>query len=67
MRVIFLSPAVFLVFLPTTGSLGGEVRRWTDSSGIHAIDAQLIDVTDGTVRLRKADDGTVVTIPFLRT
>ena len=36
-------------------SPAAETRTWTDSTGQHRIEAQLVDVRDGMVRLRKTD------------
>ena len=38
-------------------------RKWTDSSGKHTIEAELVDVVDGTVRLKRAD-GKVISLPL---
>jgi len=40
-------------------------RQWTDSTGVFTIEAELIEVSGGNVRLRKAD-GQIVTVPLDR-
>lgn len=40
-------------------------RQWTDSTGVFAVEAELIEVSGDNVRLRKAD-GQVVTVPLDR-
>jgi len=42
-----------------------NARQWTDSSGVFTIEAELLDVTGDSVRLRKPD-GQVVTVPLDR-
>ncbi len=40
----------------------GFARKWTDSTGRFTVEAELVDVQEGNVRLRR-DDGTVVSLP----
>lgn len=40
-----------------------ETRTWTDSTGTHTVEAQLVDVKDGKVHLKKID-GTVAVVPL---
>jgi hypothetical protein len=40
-------------------------RRWTDSTGTHTVEAELVDVVGTTVHLRKGD-GQIVTLPVER-
>lgn len=42
-----------------------ENRTWTDSSGDHQLQAEMVGLADGTVQLKKAD-GTVVKVPLSR-
>jgi len=39
----------------SAGATGAETRTWTDASGKYRIDAELVDVVDGKVQLKKAD------------
>jgi WD40 repeat protein len=48
--------------MPTPASTTAQLRQWSDQSGKFKIEAQLIEVTGGNVRLRRAD-GRVVTVP----
>jgi hypothetical protein len=43
----------------------GLARTWTDSTGKFKIEAELVDVEDGKVRLKK-DDGSIVTVPLIK-
>jgi hypothetical protein len=57
-----------LVFrLPTLGprahSVVTKVRTWADKSGAHTIEAELIEVKQGVVRLKKSD-GKIVALPL---
>jgi len=55
----------FLVALAVvTAFCGGDVqaRTWADSTGRFTVEAELVEVNDGTVRLRR-DDGTVISLP----
>ena len=62
---------VFAAFLILTLLLAiprltcGQLRTWTDSSGTHKTEAELVDVSNGVVRLKKAS-GEVVSIPLAR-
>jgi hypothetical protein len=42
-----------------------EVRTWTDASGKFKIEAKLLEVADGKVKLEKAD-GKIVTLPLAK-
>ena len=43
----------------------GPVRTWTDSTGKYTVEAELLDVDNGKVRLKK-NDGSVVTVPLVK-
>lgn len=45
------------------GPAVAEVRTWTDSSGKHTTEAELVSVDDDAVKLRRTD-GTLVTVPL---
>jgi hypothetical protein len=36
-----------------------ELRKWTDATGAHVIEAVLLDVVDGAVRLKRQDGSEV--------
>ena len=42
-----------------------EARTWTDTSGSHAIEAELVDYNGGIVRLKKSD-GRMISVPISR-
>lgn len=53
--------AVMAVLLtPAAGD--SPARRWTDSTGRFSIEAELVEVKDGNVRLRR-HDGTILSLP----
>ena len=43
----------------------GVARTWTDTTGTFKVEAELLGVEDGLVRLKK-EDGTVVSVPLAR-
>jgi len=45
------------------GTSSERPRTWTDAAGGHSIEAEIVEVTDGSLRLRKAD-GTTVDVPL---
>jgi len=56
--------AVSLVFLVVFACVArAEVRKWTDGTGKYSVQAELVDVKDGKVHLRRAD-GRVVAVPL---
>ncbi|TVS07952.1 MAG: hypothetical protein EA424_29170 [Planctomycetaceae bacterium] len=46
-------------------SAENDLRNWTDATGAHVIEAELLDVVDGTVRLKR-QDGREVSVPLDR-
>lgn len=54
-----------LVSLFVAGAAWAEVRTWTDSTGTYTMQAELLDETAGTVRLRRAD-GRIVSLALER-
>ncbi|HUT93555.1 MAG TPA: SHD1 domain-containing protein [Thermoguttaceae bacterium] len=56
-RAVFLAATVSLV----SSDAYPDVRTWTDSTGEHQTEAELVDLRDGVVRLKRAD-GQVVSI-----
>lgn len=46
---------VLCVVLAITGPALAELRTWTDSSGKHSTEAELISVEDGSVKLRRTN------------
>lgn len=59
-----LSAALFTLCIAilTTGSIAAA-REWTDNSGQHSIEAELVDHKDGIVQLKRSD-GKVISLPF---
>jgi hypothetical protein len=60
--------AIFCEAIVVTSLLSTEVlhaRTWTDKTGKHKIEAELVEVTDGVAELRKAD-GTTVKMPLAK-
>ncbi|MHC4452069.1 MAG: SHD1 domain-containing protein, partial [Planctomycetota bacterium] len=43
----------------------GPVRTWTDSTGKYTVEAELVGVDNGKVRLKKSD-GSVVAVPLVK-
>lgn len=41
-------------------------RQWTDSTGKFSVEAELVEVQDGKVLLKKTSDSTVITVPVAR-
>ena len=56
-RLLGAALAAWIVF-----AAQAPARTWTDSTGKHTIEAELIDVRDGKVRLKK-ENGNVITLP----
>ncbi len=56
--------ATIVVFLSLSLAWLSNVaaREWTDVTGQYRVEAELIDFTDGVVRLRK-EDGTEIAVP----
>jgi hypothetical protein len=54
---------VILSVLSMTCPFDVAAREWTDATGKHRVEAELIDFTEGVVRLRKAD-GQVIEMPL---
>jgi len=47
------------------GTQAAPGRRWTDSTGKYSVEAELVSIEDGQVRLRKTD-GQEITVPMDR-
>ena len=60
-RIVILAILITLC-LPVTPL---TARQWTDSSGVFTVEAELVEVSGDSVRLRKPD-GQVVTVPLDR-
>lgn len=45
---------------------GAWARTWTDKSGKHKVEAELVEVKDGKVLLKKTGDGKIVAVPLNR-
>ena len=58
---------IFLVILlcALTSMSGAEIRTWTDDTGQYTVEAELVEVRDGIVFLRKTD-GSVSPVPLDR-
>ena len=64
---VFILGAYMLVLSTSAVCLGAELpaqqlRTWTDATGKHTMQAELVDFNDGTVRLRKLG-GEEITLP----
>jgi hypothetical protein len=57
LRLLGAAAAAWIVF-----AAEAPARTWTDSTDKHSIEADLVDVRDGTVRLKK-ENGNVITLP----
>jgi hypothetical protein len=55
--------AIVCLSAATSVAWQSKMRTWTDASGRFSIDAELVDVGEGIVRLKKAD-GQVISIPI---
>jgi hypothetical protein len=62
MRSFSLIPGLVLL-LPLVAA--GEVRKWNDNTGKHAIEAEFIELSETTVQLKRAD-GKVISVPMDR-
>lgn len=62
MRARLLSIPVFVLCAFSTVAFA---RTWTDNTGKYAVEAELVEVRDGNVHLRKTD-GSVVSVPLER-
>ena len=58
---VLFGSVVTLLAIPA----GAQVRTWTDSSGSYKIEAEFVDESDGTVRLKRSD-GRIVSLPLER-
>ena len=65
MRLLTHTVLILAAALWAGYALAAQTRTWTDSSGDFQIEAQLVEVNDGTVHLKKAD-GQIVTVPLDR-
>ena len=54
---------VVIVLLSSEWLSNVAAREWTDSTGQYRVEAELIDFTDGVVRLRK-EDGAEIAVPL---
>ena len=51
--------------LLAVGPVAATARTWTDSTGTFSVEAELVDVRDGVVRMKKPN-GSVITVPIER-
>lgn len=65
MHIKFRWLAVALALLAFGGAAQAEMRTWTDSTGKHKIEAELLSTAAGKARLRR-DDGKEITIALDR-
>ena len=65
MRLLTHTVLILAAALWAGDALAAQTRTWTDSSGNFEIEAQLVEVSDGTAHLQKAD-GQIVTVPLDR-
>ena len=56
---------VLLVGLLLTAAASVSARKWTDSTGKFSVEAELVEVKDGNVRLKRQDDK-VITVPLTK-
>ncbi len=64
-RICSSTVALGIVLFNLCGQAAGEIRNWTDSTGKHTTEAELISATAVDVQLRLAD-GKEITIPLKR-
>lgn len=57
--------AAFLILLLAVSPASAQTRTWRDNTGEYTIDARLVDVVDGNVRLEKSD-GSLIVVPLER-
>lgn len=53
------------LLLSSSVVLSLNAREWTDSTGVFTVEADLVEVAGGTVRLKKTD-GTIIAVPLER-
>jgi hypothetical protein len=63
MKRTLVTVAMFGVLAATTPL--ASARKWTSNDGQYCVEAELVELTDGTVRLRKAE-GATVAVPLGR-
>ena len=56
---------LFAMSLLAVGPVAATARTWTDSTGTFSVEAELVDVRDGVVRMKKPN-GSVITVPIER-
>ena len=56
---------VLLVGLLLTAAAPVSARKWTESTGKFSVEAELVEVKDGNVRLKRQDDK-VITVPLTK-
>ena len=64
-RLWFMGTQTLLMFVLAVvlGTADAPTRKWTDSTGQFTVEADMVDVRDGTVHLRIAD-GRIITVPL---
>ncbi|MBL9091708.1 MAG: TIGR03067 domain-containing protein [Planctomycetaceae bacterium] len=55
--------AVSLLIAGVSSWAGAAPRTWTDASGKFSIKAEFVEIKEGQVYLKKADDGEVIAVP----
>ncbi len=58
-------PLIVLLLSSLLWTPSATARTWTDSTGVFSLEAELVEVTDGKVRLKKAD-GKIVSLALDR-
>jgi hypothetical protein len=58
-------PAIYAILLLPWNPGDSSAREWTDGTGQFKVEAELVDVVDGNVRLRRTD-GTVISLSITR-
>ena len=50
-RLRWMLPMIWMMIVTSPG----RARKWTDSTGGHSLEAEIVEVKDGNVRLKKGD------------
>lgn len=65
MSYLWRASLVLSMFVSATTLAHAQIREWTDSTGRYKVEAEIVEVTDDGVRLRKSD-GSESTVPLNR-
>ena len=64
-RLVVLTSFALVLSTSFVAASTPEIRRWTDNSGKYSVDAELVEVKQDSVVLKKAS-GSVVIVPIAR-